>query len=191
MKTTNCYLVATLLAGGIVTLAPVSALAKPGSTNDSAGQHEAAQLIKNVEQKAFDLHEHAVTMQAADASRLSRSFFIDESNAIKEDVNALGKSIARLQTLEKSENPTDQALVERLRPELADIATTTTQEIHYLNDNPDRLWQPGYQKLATLLRDETAALSETVHDSESLQKLAAREHKLRNDLGHSSAVGQP
>jgi hypothetical protein len=184
----NCLTTAVLVTVGIVTFNPLSAQARPHSGTVYTVQDEASGLLKTVEERAYDLQNHADVMQAA-STMLDRDFFISQTNTIKEDVNAMGKTLARLQALEPVETSPDRDIVEHAKSQLAQIATTTDAAIRYLNDNPGRVQFPAYRNMTTSLQRETAALWEMVHDSIRLDNMTIREQKLKQEIASIKAPG--
>lgn len=151
----------------------------PGTKPDTVDE-EIAGLLKDARDQARDLHEHAMAMQAANPVQLDRSFYTSESTNIREDVNAMGATIARLQVLEPLSS--DKALIESAKAQLSTIAATTEHAILYLNENPKRLETPVYRNLTRSLTDETSTLWTMLHDSHRLEDLKTREQRIQSEL---------
>jgi chromosome segregation ATPase len=88
----------------------------------------------------------------------------EELNRIKEGINTIGKTIARLQELRNSASPWQQEAIDRISPVAQKLASNTTAAIEHLNKEPSRIHEPQYQQyiksnaeaatnLATLVKD--------------------------------------
>jgi hypothetical protein len=152
---------------------------------------EAARILKDVEEQAYEVTDHAGTLQMASGiAASSQQFHASELEAIKEDVNAMGKEMQRLQALRQSEAPWEQGTVARVLPLLKQVAATTDQEIRYVNDHPQKLALPEYRNMTKKLYDQSTALWKALHDSIKLANLREREMRLRKDLQDTSTLKQ-
>lgn len=144
---------------------------------------EAENVLKDVEHQAWDLSGHADTLQTASRnSRSTREFHAEELERVRQDVNAIGSEMQRLQGLEPGESAWEQETVTRVMPLLRQVAATTGRTIGYLNEYPGRIGFAEYGHLTKELSDQSTDLSKALHDSIHLAELRAKEDHLRAQL---------
>jgi Mg2+ and Co2+ transporter CorA len=152
---------------------------------------EAARILKDIEEQAYEVTDHAGTLHLASSIAPSRrEFNASELEAVKEDVNAMGKEMQRLEALRQNEASWEQETVTRAMPLLKQVAATTDEAIRYVNDNPQKLALPEYQQIAKKLYDQSAVLWKTLHDSVKLANLHEREGRLTEDLQSTDRPAQ-
>ncbi len=145
---------------------------------------ESARTLKDVEEQAYDVTDHTGTIQVASGlPATSREFHANELEALKEDVNGMGKEMARLEALRQGETSWEQRTVTRAMPLLKQVAATTDEAIRYVNDNPQKLALPEYQKITKKLYEQSTALWKVLHNSIKLANLREREDRLRKLQG--------
>jgi hypothetical protein len=186
---------AAAVVAALCGLAPYAAQA---STGDKAKIHykkvytvqdESARTLKDIEEQAYELSDHAVTIEAAaGVSSLSRQFYVEQMEAVKEDVNAMGKEIAHLEALASYETSAERRTVNRVKPQLKKVAATVEEHLSFLNERPGQLESAAYRDLAATLTRQTESLWKTLHDSVALSDLAQRQQKLRKDLTATAAT---
>ncbi len=143
---------------------------------------EAARVLKDAEEQAYEVTDHAGTIQTANGiSEGSQAFYSRELGAIREDLNAIGKSMARLEALQENEKTWERRTVTRTMPLLKQVVATTEEAIRFLNDRPGRVAFSDHQKLTTKLYDQSTVLWKTLHESVRLAELRQREIRLRKD----------
>jgi hypothetical protein len=123
-----------------------------------------------------------LSIQAANPNQLDQDFYVGESSSIRDDVNTLGKMIAKLRALESYEQAPDKDVVERANSQLAKVASTTEEFIKYLKDNPGRFANPHFREMTTNLWEQSGALWSMLHDSVKLGDLKQRETHIQQDL---------
>ncbi len=144
---------------------------------------ESARIIKDVEERAYEVTDHAGTIRAASSvPAFSRDLHALELEAITEDVNQMGKELARLEAMQDNETTWERKTVARTKPLLKQVAASADEAIRYVREYPDSLAMQQYQKLAKNLYDQSTALWNSLHDSVKLANLREREIRLRKDL---------
>jgi hypothetical protein len=90
-------------------------------------QDEAARILKNIEEQAYDLHDHALTLNAATGIQtLEREFFVEQMSAVRQDVNTMGAEITRLEALAESGSDVQRDAAAKAKPQLEAVAAETT-----------------------------------------------------------------
>jgi len=149
---------------------------------------EAARTLKNIEEQAYTLNDHAFTVQAATSLKSAEhDFLVTQMNAIKDDINSIGKEVARLESLAPYESSPERRAVTRAKPQLEAIAASANANLRFLNDHPSQLDFGAYRDLSVTLSKQTETFWRTMHDSVTLANLAKRQERLRKDLVSPSA----
>jgi hypothetical protein len=186
----------TLLLGailaGVLTLTCVMAAPRTDSAKQQGVKtkvtkgytvvHEAARILKDVEEQAYDVTDHASTLEAASRLGASREFNAEELDALRDDVNGMGKKMQLLEALSRNEAGWEQGTVKRVMPLLKEVAATTDQAINYVDSKPTEFALSDYGKITKKLYDQSTSLWTTLHDSVKLASLREREEQLKKTL---------
>jgi hypothetical protein len=131
---------------------------------DQPDNKEVSRLLEDIKVQAADLQRDSEELESFTRSNTSWESHAEELNRIKEGINTIGKTIARLQELRNSASPWQQEAIDRIRPVAQKLASNTTAAIEHLNKEPSRIHEPQYQQyiksnaeaatnLATLVKD--------------------------------------
>src|ERR1700685_4648881 len=105
---------------------------------------EVTDLLSQAAQQAAQLSHDADDMESLLHSDVSWQSHADMLNRIRDDVNTLGKTVARLNTTYQSGSEWQQQAVDRILPLLRELASNTTAAINHLNTNQVRPTTPDY-----------------------------------------------
>jgi hypothetical protein len=119
-----------LLLGGF--LAPG---VKAASVSDS---EQVSKLLLEARAQAFQLKEDALEMESFSRANVSPASHKVTINQIKDDINILGRQVAKLQAAEVSASPWQRAAIERINPYLDELGGYTTAVIEHLNGDQRR-----------------------------------------------------
>jgi len=147
------------LAAAALLIARLDAQAGPPEDNK-----EVSQLLEDIKGQAADLQRDSDELESFTRSDMSWQSHAEELDRIKERINAIGKTISKLQNLRSSASPWQQEAIDRIIPVAKKLASNTTAAIEHLNKNPLRINEPQYQQylksnaeaasnLATLVKD--------------------------------------
>jgi hypothetical protein len=131
---------------------------------DQPDNKEVSRLLEDIKVQAADLQRDSEELESFTRSNTSWESHAEELNRIKEGINTIGKTIARLQELRNSASPWQQEAIDRISPVARKLASNTTAAIEHLNKEPSRIHEPQYQQyiksnaeaatnLATLVKD--------------------------------------
>ena len=131
---------------------------------DQPDNKEVSRLLEDIKVQAADLQRDSEELESFTRSNTSWESHAEELNRIKEGINTIGKTIARLQELRNSASPWQQEAIDRISPVAQKLASNTTAAIDHLNKEPARTHEPQYQQyiksnaeaatnLATLVKD--------------------------------------
>ena len=115
-----------LLAGFLGASSTVKAADVPDS-------EQVAKLLSDAKTMAFQLKEDAVIMESFTRMDASWESHVVAINQIGEDINALGRQVARLQAAEDTASPWQKTAIDRINPYLDELAGYTTAVIERLN----------------------------------------------------------
>lgn len=146
---------------------------------------EARETLKDIETSALQAETQADQLRTIITNQnLSWESHLSELNALKQEVNSMGKEMASLENERESLAPWEQQAVDKVLPLLKDTATNTTNAILYLNDNKVHLWSsPDYRAEADRIRQDSEQISKTLKDYLKFSKASNQERQLRGSLG--------
>jgi hyperosmotically inducible periplasmic protein len=110
-------------------------------------QKEVEGLLKQISANAAIASRHAETLEpyTRAGSRLQYESHAAEVNRAREAINSMGSDFRRLQELRPSALPWQQALMDRIGPVLAGLASHTTEAIERLSADRGQLTTPEYR----------------------------------------------
>jgi anion-transporting ArsA/GET3 family ATPase len=103
-------------------------------------------------------------------------------NALRDDVNRMGKMLANLEAIRDSATPEEQAAIRRVAEWLPSMASNVTQALNYLNSRQMNFWMPEYRRPVDALAVEAARVASASNEAVRLQQLQAKARKLKNEL---------
>ena len=148
-----------LLVAAVLLMPRLGVSAAPPEDNK-----EVSQLLEDIKGQAADLQRDSDELESFTRSDMSWQSHAEELDRIKERINAIGKTISKLQNLRSSASPWQREAIDRIIPVAKKLASNTTAAIEHLNKNPLRINEPQYQQylksnaeaasnLATLVKD--------------------------------------
>ncbi len=172
---------ACLLAGAPVLFgAPVTT----GPDVNPSAVREAAELLSDIRENAAALSKDAGALQVWSlGNALTWESHATELQIIRDDVNVMGKELAKLEEIRGSAAPWEQQAIDRTEPLLRELAANTKNAIQFVNDNRDRLYAPEYHNMVSNLFNESTKLRQSVRDFERLEKTRQHESQLEQTLG--------
>jgi len=112
---------------------------------------------------------------------------IPRLDAIKDEINAMGKEMQALENERESLAGWERQAVDKTEPLLREMASTTTKALEYYNENRTHLWTDDYRHLADKILDDADQVSHTLRDYLAYAKASEKERKLSHTLGFSGA----
>jgi hypothetical protein len=125
---------------------------------------EVSQLLEDIKGQAADLQRDSEELEAFTRSDMSWQSHAEELDRIKERINAIGKTISKLQNLRSSSSPWQREAVDRIIPVAQKLAANTTAAIEHLNKNPNRINEPQYQQYIKSNAEAASNLASLVKD---------------------------
>ncbi len=162
----KCFLAAALAALPAVSFA---------ATSDS--------VLKDFEFKAADAADRAATLDANTRSpEVGWESYSVSLQALKDDINDMGRMLARLDTMRGSLTSADREVVDRAGATLKELAGNTSAAIQYSNRDRENYWTPTYRKYLTNMMAESDQLAASLNHAVELDKARAREKQLEKTL---------
>ena len=122
---------ALVLAGFLV---PTPA-AKAGETR---GSEQVSKLLSEAKTLAFQVKEDAIAMEGFTRMNVSLESHAAAINQIRNDVNALGKQVAKLKAAEDGAAPWQKVAIERINPFLDELGGYTSAVIDQIKGDQKR-----------------------------------------------------
>lgn len=170
---------ASLVLFGALALSAGSAFAK---IHPTAAQ-TARTTLDDVRFLAKDAAEHAdIYGREVRVGQLTNEDQADHIEAIRADINRMGKDVALLEAERPNLAPWEKEALDQVEPELELAATNTAQAIDYFNAHGRGSWTVENQQTIHRLTDETKTIEATAKDYLKLEALREREAKVVRDL---------
>jgi cell division protein FtsB len=148
----------------------------------SADSQHVANLLAKASSQANTAAQDADILQSYTRSKLSLSTHQEQIDRIRENVNALGRTVEDLKTARSEGSPWQQEAIDRIDPLLQEIADTLTATIKHLNDNPSQIHMQPYRDYVTATYDLTHEMAATIRDFVQYGKAKGRIDKLEQKL---------
>jgi hypothetical protein len=147
------------LAAAALLIARLDVQAAPPEDNK-----EVSQLLEDIKGQAADLQRDSDELESFTRSDMSWQSHAEELDRIKERINAIGKTISKLQNLRSSASPWQREAIDRIMPVAKKLASNTTAAIEHLNKNPLRINEPQYQQYLKSNAEAASNLAALVKD---------------------------
>ncbi|MGA8529140.1 MAG: hypothetical protein WB622_05450 [Acidobacteriaceae bacterium] len=148
---------------------------------------EVTDLLSQAAQEAAQLSRDADDMESLLHSDVSWQTHADMLSRIRDDVNTLGRTVARLNTTYESGSEWQQQAVDRILPLLRELASNTTAAINHLNANQERPTTPDYVSYLEENADTAHQLAEMTSDLVKYAKSRTTLEKMEDKLELPSA----
>jgi len=127
------------------------------SVGTSAVAADVSSLFEEARTTAAQLRRDAVTMESYTRSNVTWRSHSSQISQIKDHINRAGEILSQLQSARAEAQPWHQDTIDRITPVLKQLASDTEAIINHLNENPNRLRDPGYMQY---LRSNAQSASE-------------------------------
>ena len=166
---------ATMLAG----LVAFSTGARAAAVADS---DQVSKILSDVKMEAFQLREDADQLESFSRSSASWQSHADAIEKIRQNVNAMGRLLARLQEKRSGATPWEQTAIDRISPIAKELAANTAAAIEHLKKNPERLNVAAYQDYLEAVVDSAHNLSAMIGSFVDYGKTQQRLERLSTRL---------
>ena len=136
-----------------------------------AASAEAAELARNADEMTSLLHN--------DVSWESHAEML---NRIKDNVNNMGKIVAKLQEEREEASPWQQQAIDRMVPMLKEIAANTTAAIEHLNQNHERPTTPDYVEYLQQNADTAHELADMISAADQYGRERTKLERLQDKI---------
>ena len=125
---------------------------------------EITQLLDDVMLQVADLQRDSDELESFTRSNLSWQSHAEELTRIGDQINTLGKTLQKLESMRSSASPWQREAMDRIIPLAKKLAANTTAAIDHLNKNPTHLNDPQYQEYLKSNAEVARNLSSLVKD---------------------------
>ena len=187
-----------LLCGSILLTAALTAPAStpppctctPGSPTAASNtwnfKGEANTIFQDIETDAQSIRTHADRIQSYERGpQLSWASHGDQLNAIRDDVNDMGKKLCRLEVIRGALAPWQQGEVDRIAAIVPLLANETEDAILFGAEHQQVLWLPVYQNDTNSLYENSNKLAQSVNEAVKYAGVSKDYHTLRHEMGTS------
>ena len=160
----TCLLMVGAMAAGSLFAVPRDVAASSETTGKSVEwnyQAEAQRLLLQVQSTATLLAREAGTLNSYARLGISRESHSNQVTLVKGHVNALGKHLARLQSIRHVSAPWQQQALDAVMPVAMHVAAHTEAAIQHLNDR-GTLWDADYANHLRSISDRADQVKETI-----------------------------
>lgn len=139
--------------------------------------------LEDIRRSAADAAEHSDTYgREVINHQLSNTSQRDQIEAIRADVNRMGKDLALLEAERPNLEPWEREAVDQVQPELHMAAANATEAIDYFNAHGSSRWTVENEQTIGQLTAQTERIATTVKDYLKLAALREHEAKIARDL---------
>jgi hypothetical protein len=160
------------MLGGILTALPAKA---DVSESVDKGHPVVAKELSSFKQTAWEVVRHADQLDAITPNRqLNWTTHLQSLDALKENVNQLGRSLASLEELKPQASEEQRMAIESARPSLVAAAAHLTQAFELLSDDRRNIYLQPYSDTVNSLYTHATSLYETVDTIMDYEKAKGR-----------------
>jgi hypothetical protein len=143
---------------------------------------EVTGLLAQAAQEAAQLSRDADDMESLLHSDVSWQTHAAMLDRVRDDVNTMGRTVARLNSTYESGSEWQQQAVDRILPLLRELASNTTAAINHLNANQTRPTTPDYVNYLEKNAETAHQLSEMTSDLVKYAKSRTTLEKMEDKL---------
>jgi len=146
-----------------------------------------SRILSDAKMQAYQLKVDADNLEAYSRSNATWESHADAINRIKDDVNTMGRTLAKLEENRTSAEPWQRTAIDRIMPVAKELAANTTAATEQLAKFPRRLNTPTYQDYLEAICDSATNLASTITDfvdyDKTRQRLARLSGKVEVESG--------
>jgi hypothetical protein len=170
--TARSFLMAALVALPVATFAASTPVASDRDDSQSL------ELMKNLAFTANDAADQASELDAAAySSSVTWEVHAQRLQALKDDVNEMGRILTRLDDRRASLSAPDRDSLDRAGTILKDMATNSQAAIQFLNADQQNFWQSSYRKNVSNLSNESTQLASSLDHAIALDKARMKDKR--------------
>lgn len=164
--TGRCFLITALAA------LPVASFAADRDDTQSV------ELLKNLAYAANDASDQASELDAAAFStNASWEVHAQRLQALKDDVNEMGRIVGRLDERRASLSASDRDSLDHATALLKVMAANSQAAIQFLNGDQQNFWSPSYRKSVSSLVNESTQLASSIDHAIALDKARVKDKR--------------
>ena len=166
-----------------VTIVPVGAVAAPQWNFSREASRTMGDLASYAVDAALLGDELQAGLGSQELSYQSHAYLLA---AIKDDVDAMGAKVCRLEEIKRSLPASQRKEIDETLPALSLMANHTGYAIRFLSGHPQELWSPAYASWVNALTGEAHQLSHNLGQYIEYAKVHRKDLRLERSLGISA-----
>lgn len=170
----------------VTILAGLVAFTTAARAADVVESDQVSNTLSDAKMLAYQLSEDAASMEAFTRLDATWQSHVEAINKIKDNVNNMGRLLAKLQDARSGAAPWQQTAIDRITPVAKELAANTTAAIEQLNKNPNALKLPAYKEYLEAIYDSASNLAATIADFADYGRTSQRLNRLSADLDQLS-----
>ena len=165
-----------------VLLAASPSVLKGGTSAKRAD--ESRTIFQELESEAAALHREADQFVAITSNpNLSAESHLTELEAMKQDINSMGREIRSLEAERETLPSWEQQAIAKALPLLKDSAANLDSAINFYDDNRPHLWMgSAYRNYARNVNQDSERLEKTLNHALKLDKIHRQEQRLNETV---------
>jgi hypothetical protein len=153
------------------------------STHNLLVETQVSDRLRQIQSRAAELRLEAELLQAySRGSGLSWETHAAKLSLVRDHINAIGRHLQYLQSVQGSSSPLQQAAINRMMPSAVAIADKTTAAIGLLNENRMQVSMPAYADHVQVLYEQADRLKNSVDPFVELEKAQKKVEMLQNTI---------
>ncbi|MFB3827364.1 MAG: hypothetical protein ACE15B_11375 [Bryobacteraceae bacterium] len=165
-------------------VAAAAMLATPLLSTAAPAPVTAVSLLAELQARAADAATHANELQTIaltpDVSWQSHAYALE---AVRADVNSMGRTLSQLRILRDSAGPEQRHAIDSAALLVTEMAANTSAAVNFLNDHRGNFWIPSYRTEVTNLVNESERLTKSAGEAVQFARLRSKEQRIDKDLG--------
>lgn len=168
---------ATLITVGL-------SLGQAGARMHHTSTDEARKTLREIEVLAVDVEDQADQLgHISQDQNLSAYSHLTRLNAMKDEVNQMGRELAVLEAERDALPSWEQKAIDDTLPMLKDAAENTGSAIEYFNESRTHLWTPDFRGYANRVYEDSRQIAKSLKSDLRYDKVRDQERRSTDDPG--------
>ena len=183
MKLSWKKIMAFVASAVLLVTGSASAFSAPLIDSPALMSGRASALLAEIHKEAKQLGPHANTLDTfANNPKLNWQSHVYYLERVKTHINAIGKHLAELQSINDSVFPWQQQAIREITAHAAQVAQSTQAAIVFGNGNQSSLFAPEYREHLSNIADSSENMRESVANFLDYEKTQQKLLQLRHEL---------
>lgn len=178
MSKNRFSIVATILLAASFPTAQAAHLKHSGASDNPR------ETLRELEISAKQAQDDADQLRAYSSNvNISADAHISELNALKREINTMGKELASLENERPSLSLWERQAIDKVAPLLTAEVQSADDAIRFVNNHRSYLWSPDYRSDASSMWSDSHQIADTLRDYLKYSQTHDQEQNLKTRLG--------